>query len=255
MKNALRNIVEVAREVFRNGRTLALFFAIYFAMLATLTVFIVTREATIRDVLVTLATLILMPALFFMLQAMCVTYSNADGFRDVIRESVAILRKLVIVSVPFILIGVALYLLLGRIDASLSPPLQGRTLKTLAVEGETWQQVVVSAIRLVLFGIVFPLVCMHVWIAARRHDVRQVLSSIKQILTNAFALNSVKTYVIGFMLFGIIPYLLLVIRTPSERAWLEITMLSVRVVIALSIMLVGWVITVGAMQRTTLEEG
>lgn len=249
MREAFKDITETARGLVRNGRALVLFFVTYAALLATLTLFIVTREATIKDVLVSLAMLIVVPALFFLLQAMCVSYTETTSARGIIRESVAILRKLVIVTVPFILIGFASYLILDKIDARFAPSIQGQRLVTFAREGETWTGVVFSTIRLVIFGIAMPLACIHMWIAVRRQDVRQVLRAIKPIMSKAFALRSVKTYVIGFGLFGIVPYILIAIRTPSERAWLEITLLSARLLLAFSLMLVGWVITVGALQR------
>ena len=251
MREALNDIAETARGLARNGRALVLFFVTYFALLATLTLFILTREATIKDVLVSMAMLIVVPALFFLLQAMCVTYEVTVGAREVLKESVRILRRVFIVSIPFILLGFAMFMILGRIDARFSPSIQGQTLATLAREGETWPRVVLSTIRLVMFGIVFPLACIHMWIAVRAQDLQKVLRTIKPILSKAFALRSIETYVIGFGLFGILPYLLIIVRTPSERAWLEITLLSVRVLVALSLMLFGWVLTVGALQRGT----
>jgi hypothetical protein len=253
MKNVLQNITATAHELIHNGRFLALIFVTWFALLGTLALFIMTREATIRDVLVTMTTLVVMPLLFFLLQAMCVTFTDSSAVREVLKEALAILRKLAVVTIPFILLGVALYLLMGKIDAWFSPPPKGPSLATMVREGETWLQVLFSATRLVLFGVVFPIACIHLWIAVRRHTLREVLSTIKPIFSTAFSLRSVKTYVMGFVIFGIVPYLLTMIRTPFDRAWLEITFFGVRVLMALSIMLVGWVVTVGAMQRVSAE--
>ena len=254
-KSAFENITGAARLLFHNRRVVSLFFLIYFALLGTLLLFIITREATIKDVVVTMATLIVMPALFFLLQAMCITYGDAVNVRQLLSESVAILRRLAIVTIPFILIGVLLYVTLGWVDARFSPPLQGRALLTAVRDGDTWPQIVVSTVRLVLFGIIFPLACIHVWIAVKRQDVRGVLQSIKPILSQAFSLRSVRTYVIGFGFFGILPYVLTAITTPSDRAWLEISLLGARVLLALCLMLVGWVVTVNALQRVSGEVG
>lgn len=255
MREAFKDIAEMARGLLRNGRALMLLYVTYVALLAMLTLFIVTREATIKDVLVTMATLIAVPALFFLLQAMCVSYAATAGAREIIKQSIAILRKVVIVTVPFIVIGLVLYVMLDKIDARLVPSIQGQRLVTLAREGETWPRVVFSTLRLLIFGIVFPLTCIHMWIAVRRQDVRNVLTSIKPILLKAFALRSVKTYVIGFVVFGILPYMLIAVRTPSEHAWLEITLLSARLLLAFSLMLFGWVITVGALQHGAISTG
>lgn len=249
MRDAFHDIRDAARGLMHNGRALMLFFVTYVALLATLTMFIMTREATIKDLFVTLVTMIAVPALFFLLQAMSINYLETSGPRAFLMESLAIIRKLAIVSVPFIVIGLATYVILDKLDAFFSPPLHVQNLKSLSGEGETWSRVIFSTIRLVLFGIVLPLTSIHIWIAARQLDVRNVLKSIRSILLGAFALRSLKTYVLGFGIFAILPYTLIVVRTPSNRAWLEITFLSARLLLAFSLMLVGWMITVGALQR------
>lgn len=249
MKEALRDITESARKVARRGRILIPFVVIYIALLATAGVFITTREATIKDVLITMTLLIVTPALFFLLQAMCITLSETESTRDLIKSSVSIVRKVAVISLPFIVIGIALFVILGRVENYFSPPLRGQSITTLAREGEPWVKVLFSTLRLVIFGIVIPLACIHAWLAVRRESIRHVLSTIKSIVATAFGLRSIKTYVAGFVLFGLIPYLLIAIRTPSDRAWLEISMLSLRLVLAFGLMLVGWLITIVALQR------
>jgi hypothetical protein len=249
MKETLIDIRESARNVARRGRVLILFVVTYVALLATAGIFITTREATIKDVLITLTLLIVTPALFFLLQAMCITLSETENARDLIKRSVSIVRKVAIISLPFIVIGIALFVILGRIENHFSPTFRGQTIASLSREGEPWVTVLFSTLRLVLFGIVIPLACIHAWLAVVRQPVRNVLSSIKTVVTTAFGLPSIKTYVVGFVLFGLIPYVLIAVRTPSDRAWLEISMLSLRLVLALGLMLVGWVITVVALQR------
>lgn len=249
MKNALREISESARKVARRGRVLIPFVVIYIALLATTGIFITIREATIKDVLITMTLLIIVPALFFLLQAMCITLSETESTGDLIKSSVSIVRKVAVISLPFIVIGIALFVILGRVENFFSPTLRERSIATLAREGEPWVKVVFSTLRLVIFGIVIPLACIHAWLAVRRQSIRHVLSTFKSTITTAFGLRSIKTYIAGFVLFGLIPYVLIAIRTPSDRAWLEISMLTMRLVLAFGLMLVGWVITVVALQR------
>lgn len=251
MKVALRDIAETARGLWRDRRALVMFFITYIAMLATTALFITTREATMKDVLVSVVTMIAVPAFFFLLQAMCLNYTETHNAGELLRRSLEMLGKLALATLPVILVGLALYLILNKLDARFAPQLHEQTLRTLAHKGEAWPQVIFSALRLILFGFVIPLASIHIWIALKREGVRTVFGAIKPIMSTAFGLRSVRTYALGFLLFGVLPYILMAIRTPSERAWLEITLLSARLLLAFSLMLVGWVITVGALQRGT----
>src|SRR6266567_4740508 len=58
----LKRWLESAREVLRNARALAICAGLYVLLLVTLYIFIATREATVWQVLITYAFLVLMPA-------------------------------------------------------------------------------------------------------------------------------------------------------------------------------------------------
>jgi hypothetical protein len=255
MLTALTDIVEAARGLARNRRALLLFFATYVALLATLSLFVATREATIREVLLSLAALVAMPALFFLLQAMCVTYAETSGARELLRKALRIFWRLAIASVPLILLGLALYLLLGKIEARINPQthLPGALARGAAKAG--WAGLLFSTLRLLLFGLALPLAGIHLWLALVREDLRSVWRNLREIMAGAFAPRSVVTYVCGLVLFGVLPYFLIVSRTPFETAWLELTVLGARLVLAFCLMLFGWVATVGALHRGASVEG
>ncbi len=247
MKEALKDIRETARKLLHEPRTMLLFFATYVAMLAATTLFITTREATINQVLVTFAALLTAPALFFLLQAMCVTYTETNALGEVLRRSVKNFWKLMLASIPVILFALALYLLLGKIESAIAGPQQ-----TPRAE---WPRIIFSTLRVLLFGFALPLVCIHLWIALMRETTGNVLRRLRPLVSRAFAPRSVKIYVCGVILFGILPYLLINSRTPFERAWIELTLLGTRLVVAFSLILFGWVITVGAMKKDLSAEG
>ncbi|HEY0544946.1 MAG TPA: hypothetical protein VGC91_06075 [Pyrinomonadaceae bacterium] len=243
MKNALRDIGETARRLLGNRRTMLLFFATYIALLATLALFVTTREATVKEVLLTFATLIATPALFFLLQGMCVNFAESEGAFELLRRAMKIFWRLILASVPLILVGFALYLLFGKIEARLTPHLAREAAKA------EWPLVILSTLRLLVFGLVLPLLSIHLWLALMRDDVRSVWRGVLPLMSKAFAPRSVMTYVCGLVLFGVAPYFLIVARTPFERAWLELTVLGARLVLAFALMLVGWIVTVGALRR------
>lgn len=239
MNDALRDIAESARGLWRNRRALLMFFVTYIVMLGTTALFVTTREATIRQVLLTFATLLAAPALFFLLQAMCVNFTETTSVAEMLKQSLKNFWKLMIASIPVILVAVALYLLLGKIEAQFTSP---------HAKAE-WPRVIFSTLRLLLFGLVVPLTSIHLWIALTREDVRSVLRSIRSIVAQAFAPRSVLTYACGLVLFGVLPYLLAILRTSFGREWVEVTLLSARLFLAFCFILLGWVITVGALHR------
>ncbi len=249
MKDALRDITETARGLVRDRRAMLLFFATYVALLAMLALFVTTREATIKEVLLTFAALVALPALFFMLQGMCVSYRETNGAGELLRRASKVFWKLIVASIPLIIAGVALYLLLGKFEArfAMQPHVQGVQPRVEA--GATWPRVIFSTLRLLLFGLALPLASIHLWLALMRDDVRSVWRGIRPLMSKAFAPRSVTTYVCGLVLFGVLPYFLFISRTPFERAWLELTVLGARLLLAFSLMLLGWVVTVGALQK------
>src|SRR5256885_10548427 len=60
----LQTWLDSARAVLRDARALAIFAGLYALLLVTLYIFIATREATVWQVLITYAFLVLMPAEF-----------------------------------------------------------------------------------------------------------------------------------------------------------------------------------------------
>jgi hypothetical protein len=255
MRDAFKDITEAARGLWRNRKMVLLFFATYIALLGTIALFVTTREATLRQVALTFVTLLAAPALFFLLQAMCVNYTETDGASEMLRRSLKSFWKLMLVSIPVIIIALALYLLLGRIEATLVPQAQLQGQLPRAASQAEWPRVIFSTLRLLLFGIIVPLINIHLWLALMRGDAPSALRNLKSILAKAFAARSVLTYVFGFILFGVLPYVMMMSRTPFERPSVEITVLVARLILAFCFMLLGWVITVGALNKGMRAEG
>ncbi len=244
LKEVLTDMRETARGLARNRRAVLLFFVTYVAMLGAAALFVSTSVATIRQVLLTFAALFAAPALFFLLQAMCVSFTETNGAVEMLRRAAKNFWKLTTASIPVIILAVALYLLLGKIESSFVQP----------NETGIGQRVIFSTMRVLLFGLVVPLASIHLWIELTREETRRVLTQLRPLLSRAFAPRSVTTYVCGLALFGLLPYLLIFSRTPSERAWLELSLLGARLVVALCFILLGWVITVGALHKGTRAE-
>jgi len=99
-------IVTAARTLFKNRRMLVLMLLSYAGLLAALYLFVSTREATIGQLVLTMTLVVVAPALFFLLQALSVSYTNGPPSRGLIGKCF----KLIVVSVPVIAVTVlALY--------------------------------------------------------------------------------------------------------------------------------------------------
>lgn len=106
--------------------------------------------------------------------------------------------------------------------------------------------------RFLLLCIALPLATIHLWISTAHEGLRAALKGIGRTLARAFAPRAVLAYAIGLVIFGVVPYFLLFTRTPTKNAWVEIGLLSARLVLALLFALLGWVITLGALAKMTL---
>src|SRR5687768_13281091 len=112
MKTTAKTILVTARQMLRHPRSLAIFGVLYAGLLASLYGFVATREATVGQVALTLVFLLLTPASFFLLQAAII--HHARDRRIGWGVALASAGKLFVVTLPMIILGIALFVLLNR---------------------------------------------------------------------------------------------------------------------------------------------
>ena len=210
------------RLLFKSWRVLFVLLLLWAGLLTAVYLFASTREATISQLVLTLVVIIAAPALFFVLQALSVTY--AEGRREK-RLAIDCLR-LVVVSLP--VVGVTLLAVygLGKVQTHVT---------------------VVTTVRYLLIGVVAPMLTIQLWIATTKSGLRSLVNSLRSVLLKTFAPQFVFVYACGFLLFAVIPYVLLQVGPLIERPWLEVSVLVVRLAASALLILLGWVTTVGAM--------
>jgi hypothetical protein len=215
------------RSLFRSWSTLALVGLLYGGLLVASYLFVSTREATIAQLAITLAAIVSAPALFFALQAVSVNYaSNTGGATHLIKKTARDSLRLIAATLPLILLtGGAVYGL-SKIDS---------------------QPTLVTATLYLLVGVIAPLVAIQLWVAASREGLRSMFRRIHRIAARAFAPQPVFVYACGVIFFAVAPYLLIFFHLDIERAWLEISLLIVRLSIGALLMVIGWVTTVGTL--------
>src|SRR6267143_550108 len=173
----LKTWLENARGVLRNARALAIFAGLYALLLVTFYMFIATREATVCQVLITYAFLVLMPAEFFVLQSAIVDHSREGKFlwRRIARGAI----KLFIATIPILVIALIFWALLDKFQlrypapkAALAESLRG----TPKPQPLHWPTVIFATIRFLIFAIALPLATIHLWARVSAGNLRTLFS-------------------------------------------------------------------------------
>ncbi|HKS09351.1 MAG TPA: hypothetical protein VJS13_07370 [Pyrinomonadaceae bacterium] len=220
---AIRTELTAIRLLFSSKLTLLLLVLIYGALLGAGYLFVSTREATIAQLVVTFVLVIAAPVLFFALQAVSVNYVSGG---TTVKRTVYDSLRLIAVSLPLIVLTALAFYGLGKIDS---------------------HQTVVTAVRYLLVGLIAPLLAIQLWRAASHDGLSSLLRRLHHLALRAFAPQSVFVYSLGILFFLVAPYLLIFHTTQTERAWLEVSLLVVRLAVSALLILFGWVTTVGTL--------
>ncbi len=264
-KNVLASLFAAARDLVRSPRALAVLFALYVALIAAVFFFITTREATLWQLFVTGASVLLAPLLFFVVQAAGASYAVGHrGARSLVRHTMRSFLKVLVASIPFILLAVLSVYLLNKLErrVQLSPDERAQVEYARGAPGGEaessssdakpkppvrWKYLFVSALRLFVLGLLLPLAAMHLWLAAVRDGLGAAFKRIHRHLIRAFSARSLLTYGVGMIVFALVPYFLITKRTPVTSNTLEVLIFGARILLALSLMLFGWVMTMTAL--------
>ena len=258
----LKRWLESAREVLRNARALAICAGLYVLLLVTLYIFIATREATVWQVLITYAFLVLMPAEFFLLQSAVLKHAREGKFLwpQIVRGAI----KLFVATIPIVLIALVFWALLDKFQlhypapkAALAESLRGAP----KPQPLHWPTVIFATIRFLLFAVALPLATIHLWARVSAGNVRTLFSggaeaTVKRIgrwLARAFASDSVLMYALGAILFAFIPYAVLFVKISPKGTKTDFALFIAQLLIAFCFSLIGWIVTVTALAKVNTE--
>ncbi|HEY1404029.1 MAG TPA: hypothetical protein VGB05_07890, partial [Pyrinomonadaceae bacterium] len=221
-KNVLASIFAAARDLVRSPRALAVLVALYLALIAAVFFFITTREANLWQLFVTGATVLLAPLLFFVVQAASASYAVGErGAAGLLRRMARSFLKVLLVSIPLILLAVLSVYLLDKLErrAQLSPEeragieyarnAQADEMASSSSSPEAsrpkppvrWKYLLVSALRIFVLGLFLPLAAMHLWLAAARDGLIAAFARFHRHIMRAFSARSVFTYGVGMIVF------------------------------------------------------
>jgi hypothetical protein len=223
---SFRAMVSAARLLLERRGVLLMLLLAWVALLASVYLFASTREATIAQLLLTLVVVIAAPALFFVLQAVSVTYAGGASSAGRMKKLMIECLRLIVVTLPVVAVTLLAVYGLNKVQTYL----------TLA-----------TTLRYLLIGVIAPMLAIQLWIATTSSGLRPVVKGLRHVLSATFAPQSVFVYGCGFLIFAVTPYVLLQVRTPITRPWFELSVLILRLVTSATLILLGWVTTVGAL--------
>lgn len=248
-------------RTFVNPGALLVFAIIYAFLLVASYIFISVREATIWQVLVTYALMILIPIGFFTLQASIINRALDQRFRW--RVILIDALKFLAVIIPLLLLAWLLFYLLNKLSARYPapvveappPPVNQAAPPTTAPLH--WPSLIFTTLRFVLLGVAFPLAAIHLWIAVAggefrglfRDGAKSFFKRIGSALARAFSSDSVLIYGLGLIVFFVLPYVILVPTFTVSGNKREFAVFGLRLLLAFLFSLVGWASTLTALAR------
>ena len=239
---------------------LAVFALIYALLLAAFFKFIWTREATVWQVFITYALMVLIPALFFIYQAAIIGRARDLKFRwgAILIDAI----KFFIATIPILLIFWLLSYLLNKWQLRYpAPALPALPVGTAPPTPRPLHSptLIFATLRFVLMGVALPLTAIHLWIALAGGEVRTLFAGsvffkrIGTALARALAFESVLIYAFGLVIFFVIPYAILFIPFTPKGNKTDFAFFTLRLVLSFIFSLVGWVVTISALTRNSLE--
>ncbi len=240
IKNA---VVNAERKLFAHYGTTAVALVLYLLLLAVLYAFLAMGERSATQVILSLLVLPLLGViLFFSLQSLGVSYTRVGvNAAYLLRRALSDCWKLLIVSLPLILLAWLLHYAYGKATGALSYD-----------QSVEWQGKTLRWLWLFFFCLALPLMAMHVWIAAVREGIGATLRGYLRHMVRAFAPRSLAVYVLAWIINGLLAYALLFgFKTQFGGPWVELILLGLRMALAALLVFMAWFVSLGALVEVT----
>jgi hypothetical protein len=252
----IKRFLETIKSLLTTPVALGILAALYALLLATLYLFIRVREATVWQVTLTLFLLVLIPFEFFVLQSAILQRARLEKFSWVPMMRDAI--KLAVITIPIIVLGYLLYYLLNKWQAHYPPPEPLMTISGPATQPLHWPTLLFATLKCFLLGIALPLATIHLWIEIAGRDLRAafgngIVKRFGNAFARAFAFDSVLTYVLGLIVFFLVPYAILFFPFQIKGNKTDFAVFVLGLVLVYIFTLVGWIVTLTALARARGE--
>lgn len=243
------------KSTFTNIMALLVFAFLYALLLVSTYFFISKGVASLWQVFVTYALIILIPVEFFLFNAAIVDRVRMQKFqwRAIIIDAV----KFFIVTIPVLLIIGLLYYLLNKLGVRFPAPAVIPLPATATARPQPihWPSLVFASLRFVLLGIATPLALIHLWIgiSGRQIDGGGTVKRIGSSLARAFAFESVLIYALGLIFFFALPYSVLFVPVSLKGNKADFAVFILRLLLTFVFTFIGWVVTMSALTRNAIE--
>jgi hypothetical protein len=259
--NTIKLWFSTIKSTFTNLPALTVHALIYAVLVLSFFKFIWTREATLWQVFLTYAFIVLIPAEFFIFQAAIIDRVRDGRFRwrAILIDAV----KFLLVTIPILLLGWLIYYLLNKWQLRYPPPVIP-TLSNASVpppQPMHWPSLAFATLRFVLLGVVLPLTAIELWIAVAGGEVRSLftggarsfLQRIGMAIARALSFEAVLIYGVGLVIFLLIPYAILFIPFSPKGNKTDFVFFILRLLLTFVFTFIGWVVTISALARHSRE--
>src|SRR5262245_52511337 len=181
VKDVFHSIAAAAQRLFANWAALLISLLLYSALLGAIYLFFTIREATATQVALNLILPIAVFMLFLLIQVMGLSYTQIGvGVADLLKRSLRDCRRILLVSLPLILIAWLVVYLFGKVD-------QAYFTESLTAESKirAGGAVAVNAVRILLLYCLLPLIAVHLWIEAVSQGVAAAFLEFRRVVTHA----------------------------------------------------------------------
>src|SRR5215470_6529040 len=247
LKDVLHSIAAAAQRLFANWAALLISLLLYAAMIGAIYLFFNSREATALQVALNLILPIVAVALFFLIQAMGLSYVRIGvGAGYLLKRALKDCWKILLVSLPLILLVWLIAFAFGKIDQT--------WFSASAITGSkarAWGAIGVNALRIFLLFCVLPLIAIHLWMATVREGMGAAFRGLGRAAVRALAPRSLMIYALLCAVFGGIIYFLLFKKITFKSEWTELWAVGIKTALALLLTFIGWLLTLGSMAELT----
>ncbi|MCI0390343.1 MAG: hypothetical protein MOB07_16455 [Acidobacteria bacterium] len=247
IKDVFHSIAAAAQRLFTNWAALLISLLLYLALVGALYLFFTIREATMWQVAVNLILPVVAVALFFLIQAMGLSYVRIGvGAGYLLKRSLKDCWKILLASLPLILLAWLIVYLFGKAD-------QTYFIESLTAESKAraWAAIAVHAVQIFLLHVLLPLIAIHLWIATVREGVAAAFKGFGQIVARALAPRSLMIYLVICAVFGGVVYLLLFQQATFKGAWTQLWAVGIKTALTLLMAFIGWFLTLGSIAEMT----
>ncbi|MFN2532180.1 MAG: hypothetical protein ABR555_12880 [Pyrinomonadaceae bacterium] len=243
--------IDALRSAFRlllkNWTSTLILLIAYVGLISVVYLFVSTKEATVSQLALTLMLAAVAIGIFFLLQSAALCYTTVENANDFLRRSLSTCWKIVVVTLPVIGFTIAVAYVLTKIQNHAAPPPPVAALPLAVVSSSTKSLTLLLTIRYLLFGVFLPLGLIHLWVAVIQDGFRASLSQLRDLSRRIFAPESLLIYSFGFIVFALLPYLVLTKSVSTQKPWLELAVFSLRLALTAILILLGWLLTVGSL--------